>query len=276
MKFSLGLLPPTPEGRLRANRFDELPVKGTSLIGFADMSPFVGPDRDQNGVGSCASHAVLLAARGTLARKGALPFEPSPKAVYADTLATLRADQHPGLSAADLVRLYPLQDGGSMLLDVVVTLAQWGIRPIGPLGMFDCQVVQSDCVPDNFADEPDLGGLEQSRQKLIIGAHALTSLDEDMAALESGVMLADGGFVDSAFEEWDGGSRPITAPNMGDQNGGGHATRRLGYWWDSGTRLWLGANTWYPWGRPHSLFIADDAWVRSRWERYALDAEVSS
>jgi hypothetical protein len=186
-----------------------------------DLSAFQPPVMDQGPCGSCEGHSSAAATYTSFAKAGEkLPWVPSPGDIYKLARCVDRFDPNTALT-----------DGGTETNSVLRAIAEFGIRPMGPLtsdGRY------SDCEPSNVNLEPNLAQLEQDALTLIVSPYAITTSGDEkwndyQAALANGFTVRVDSFVDTAFEQWQAGNQPFGVPNYADQNGGGHALYSAGY-----------------------------------------------
>jgi len=264
MIHARGLLP--DDGRHKRDPFRSLKLKGAPS-GFADLTPNAPHVLDQNYVGSCAPHSVAAAVPTSLPGLG---YVPSPRELYALALRIDRADDHP-LTPVD--RLPFVSDSGTRLLTCVEAISRWGVIPMGPRVNVGGQVRESDCGPANALKDPQLGELERAAETLLIGAYEIApgegAAREIALALDAGIAVVCGGWVDSTFDAYEGGV--IGPQNIGDPYGGGHALAIIGYRTaGNGSLEFRIRNSWSEsWGLNGDGWV-NEAFIRERWEVFAL------
>lgn len=277
MNFAKGLIRDT--GSVPRSSFGNLRsgLAGATPRGAADLSTFLPPVLDQNWVGSCVCNAMPVAAAATLAASGdPLGFTPSVKAAYNVALALDRAAAYPKTPAASLP---PLADVGTQLMVGAKVLASWGVVPMGPKVIVGGRLRESDCGPSDI-EEPELLTLEQMSTRLVVGAFELDdfrTLKNDMQlALDHGILVAQGGWVDSRFERYTTTSAPVGHQDEADLAGGGHATLVYGYRETAVGTRWLCRNSWgTSWGQAGN-FEATDDFVLGRWETFCMSVRRAS
>lgn len=197
--------------------------------------------------------------------RGALPFIPSPKAIYAATRAWTR-----GRAIAKGDALPALADTGAELADVASALAQYGVAPLGPF----VEDRQSDVDPANVNDEPDILALAEAAKQLVTGEYIVdptsaNASDVCAAALESGLPIWVGFFCDSDFENLQPG-QIAGVPDESDPQGGGHAVYLSGYTKTATGRVWTLTNSWGTGWCNQGRCLVSDAWLAKTWALYPM------
>lgn len=200
----------------------------------ANPGRFRAPILDQGPCGSCTGHGTAQAVFTSSAANGnSIPL-PSPDLIYKVT----RAIERPNASIA-------LTDSGAMPSDILTTLRQWGVKPMGP----SVEGRNSDCALATVNDEPDLLSLETSGLRILTGEYRVDEtggavIGQIQASLASNACAGIGIFVDSAFENWDPATGPISSINLNDPNGGGHWLSLDYYYMTSSAVILGGPNSW--------------------------------
>jgi hypothetical protein len=139
----------------------------------------------------------------------------------------------------------------------------------------------SDVTASNVNDEPDFAGLEAMSAHLVAGEYRVQegtpdTVDQVCLVLDSGVPVGIGTFVDTVFEEWQPGDKPIPPPDLSDPQGGGHWFVVDGYMTVAATRVFRIVNSWgQGWGDAgHALVSA--AFVTQAWDLYAVNVARKS
>jgi len=254
----------------------------SSLPSAADLLAYVPPRKDQGQSGSCTAGSISGGTSTALRRAGTpLPWEPSPREIYAATRAEERAIMTPVS-----LPLPPLQDVGAELADVITVLGTLGVCPQAvpttPDGRnYDIWTANDGPATPNVNNEPDAAQLEAAATTLVTGAYRIdngapTASDQAAAAIVAGFPLYAGFFVDSAFEAL-GPNGVAGPPNENDPNGGGHAVFLAGYRTNAaGAREWLLVNSWGTgWANDGTVWCST-AWLAAAWETWILDVAVST
>lgn len=218
---------------------------------------------DQGQYGSCTGHGTSAGIVAAFDLAGVpMAFVPSPAGIY---------DLGRCIDRAPLTGT-PLTDSGAEPNQVMRGIAEWGVRPMGPL----VEGRYSDCGAANVNAEPDIAAIETDACHLEIGAYAITSVGADRVAdvrkaLAAGLPVCFGVFVDTAFENWNPADGPVTAPDFADPSGGGHWLCALGYTTQAdGTTLVRFRNSWgTSWGDGGNG-NGDEAWVAAWMNIYVM------
>lgn len=231
--------------------------------GKSDMRPLCyRPILDQNECGTCGGHGSVQLTVVALASAGdPLPFCPSPRGIYVNTIALERSYTVPKGAV-----LPPLQDTGVMPSDLQVAIQTFGVRPMvapSPLGF------NSDVDKSNVTDEPKLAELEEEAVNLLVGPyrideHASDSTMQIMHALGSGMPVGLGCFVDQAFENWTPNVGADDAVDLADPYGGGHWLGIVGHDTShAGSVVFYLVNSWgASWGDSGFIEVTDK-WVKA-------------
>lgn len=238
----------------------------TMLPPSASLAADLPPVFDQGSTGSCTWHSTPGALVTVYAAADKpLGFIPSMREGYATTRAYERA-----LTTPLGTNLPALTDSGAEIADVITCLAHYGVEPMGP----DDGGRLSDIGPDNVNAEPDLGGLEISGQKLIVGPYLVdptssTASDTLAAAIVVGIPIVIGFFCDTAFENLQAG-QVAGAPDQNDPNGGGHAVFLYGYSGTAGSRIFNLRNSWGTSFCDRGDCLVSEAWLNAAWEAFPM------
>lgn len=149
----------TPFGRMLALRgiAPDAPLPST-FLDLLDDQPRIF---DQGESGSCVAHAIARAIAVRMkATADTLTWIPSPASIYAIA------------RCLDIAPEAPLEDGGCEPNQAVRGIAEWGIRPMGPLasdGRF------SDVDPATVNVKPGLADLEADAHTTMLGAYEIAS-----------------------------------------------------------------------------------------------------
>jgi C1A family cysteine protease len=203
---------------------------------------------DQGQTSSCTGWAFAQAVRLRLAVQGITIALPSPMGLYtgARALARLTAT---GSTTENLT------DSGAIPSDVVAWMEKWGVPTMAAWPF----------VADKINEEPVLSELENASQFMLQGVYRVQSsgaqrIADIQQAIAAGYPVAIGTYVDSAFENYKKGDKPLPAPNPGDPEGGGHMMHLIGY---DAKGNFRGVNQWSSsWG-DSGMYWASPAWVTS-------------
>lgn len=216
---------------------------GKTPYGSALLTKYAPEVMDQGDTSSCTGHASSGAIFATAGAQGVpLSFVPSPLGIYTVARAVDRIPTKTTLSAP-----VPLSDDGAMPNQVWRGITQWGVHPIAAPtsdGRY------SDAESKTINDEPSFSSLLADRKSMIVREHRIDSVGPSRIidfclALDAGMAIAIGVFVDSAFENWKSGDDPLGLPNLSDPNGGGHYIYVLGYRTTAaGRRVFRFRNSW--------------------------------
>lgn len=230
---------------------------GGAFLGVANLSQFA-PDVMTQASGSCVGHGTASAAYcATHAASAGLSFVPSPKGIYALSRCLER-------SGADV----PLGDYGAMIADGITAIASWGVSPMTPLADR-----YSDDDPATVNDEPDFLELERDAQTLLVGAHPITSVGEQlvadvMTALSLGfpvVLGVPGG--SPAWQRYSGGVLFVVEAPLD------HCVYVLG---GDGNTFTI-RNSWGPaWGERGNIRVSRTFLEKSTGDRYALSVRIAA
>lgn len=243
------------------------------------LMPYAPPRKNQGQSGSCTAASISGGLSTALRKLGhPLPWEPSPREIYAITRAEERALVTP---VGEM--LPPLADGGAELADVITALATFGVCPQAvpatPDGRnYDIWTPADTAEPPNVNDEPTINQLMIAGTTLVTGAYridptAANASDQAAASISAGFPLYVGFYVDSAFESL-GPSDIAQPPNEHDPNGGGHAVILAGYRTNTeGQREFLLVNSWGSWCDDGCCWVSE-AWLAATWEMWVLDVAV--
>lgn len=266
MSFSKGWVPSNKPGR--KNFSAHLAALASPPL-HASVEAFAPPVMDQGPDGSCVGHATACACTTAPAAAGhPLGFVCSPGNNYKLARCVTRAG---GAT--------PLTDDGAMPADAMIGVSRWGVEPIAAPtsdGRY------SDCEPANVNVEPDLIELEEDAKTLLVEEHQITSNGHQRAidvalALQAGMPVCVGFFVDTAFENWKAGDAPYGAPvNPEDSEGGGHYTCVLAATLTNGLYVFTVRNSWSAsWGA-NGNFLATEEWLTNPQvsDVYAIAATV--
>lgn len=232
--------------------------------------------KNQGGSSACWAHRTSTCISITLAGKGdAIAWTPSEADIYRAAREVERARVTPASQ-----RLPALTDGGTNGDDGLAALSIVGIRPRSVPTTSDGR--NSDVEMATVNQDQQLGDLEVDRLTLVPGAHGIDPAASDAdqqigAALVAGLGVGVDAFVDMAFENWSSGMPAISAPDLSDRQGGGHAITIIGWRTNAnGEREWLILNEWdETWGDRGCCWVST-AWLRASWTVVIYDVRRSA
>jgi hypothetical protein len=233
--------------------------------GSADLTSSLPPRFDQGQSGTCFGHAKAACQYGAAALAGRpLLSIPSPLMIASCTYADVRA-----ASTLPGQPLPILLDTGAQLEDAAAA-DKWGVASIGVqiAGRNGISDVPDD-PPDNSFPEPNVAQLVKGAQRILTGEYKI-AVNSDAprwlaACLDSNVLVWDGFFCDSAFENL-GPNDVAGAPDENDPNGGGHSTLYAGYRVVNGKIQGKKVNSWGSvWGSNGTVWC-DEAHITAEWE----------
>lgn len=245
---------------------------GAEPRGHANLLDFVPAIVDQGHVGHCTT-AVMMAIATTLAAAGTpLGFVPSQLVAYQLALRLDRAADHPGVPAAQLP---DLRDVGSTLYTMAAVATRYGVAPMRG-------TAANDCTTANACDERAVAvdDVIAAARAIVVGPYeitgtAATRLRAAKLALDAGIAVSIGGFVDTAYMGRDAASKPAGAQDTRDPDGGGHAQYLAAYDDGAGSTLWAVVGSWgADWGDA-GVTIVTDAFVAQQWEMMAAKARLA-
>jgi C1A family cysteine protease len=221
---------------------------GVGIPSEYSLEKYVLQIYDQGQTSSCTGWAFAQAVRLRLAVQGLTIALPSPMGLYTTARALER--QQAGNDAKTA-----LTDSGAIPSDVVAGMQQWGMAT-SAAWPFDATQINA---------EPVLSELENASQFMLQGVYRVQSsgaqrIADIQQAIAAGYPVAVGTYVDSAFEDYAKGDKPLPAPNPEDTEGGGHMMHLIGYDANGNFR---GVNQWGgAWG-DSGMYWASPAWVTS-------------
>ena len=259
-----------------------------SLPASFDLSPHGPGIFDQGQDGSCvptSGAGCLYTAFG--AQGGPLPWVPSMKVPYGGArareraLATAVGQPVPtmatwgdtGLEVADLIAFYAEYGVTDRLLTSGLVN---GLTPDGRFSDLWSQADTGDPAIENINDEPELGLLETSGRKLIVGPYGIdpaasNASDVIAAAIVNGIPVQMAFFCDSAFQALFAGQVAV-APNLSDTKGGGHAVYLNGFQQLAGARVFTLVNSWSKSWCNQGTTLVGSAWLAGAWEAWPYAA----
>lgn len=259
--------------------FREMAVASATPKGSASLFDFAPDNYDQNFCGACTGHGISMVFTTAYAVVGKPLFGLLPDG---KPVACSQRDPYAGARCLDRGgRKVLLTDEGTEVLSCVTYIAQFGARKtLAPMLAVnpetgDKYTANSDCVPANVNDEPDLLELEEDFAHPVVTPHQLAGdgsrITEACLALDAGHPIVQGGWVATPFVKYTGGV--LSAQDELDSNGGGHCTALLGYRTQNGKRIFRGRNSWGKngWGlQGEGDFEADESFVMALWEMFAV------
>lgn len=270
------------------------PVSGgrlsAALPAEASLESSEAPILNQGPTGSCTGHGTSQGLWTTFQASGRpLLWVPSPKRTYFLGRAYARAATTP-----EGQPMPALTDSGAMPADVMAALPVDGVRAMrGPTS----DGRNSDVDPATIDAEETVADEESGLQALVTGQYRIDpsapdASDQVAASVVSRAAVGVGGFVDTAFMNWEPGDPPLGPPDTSDPQGGGHWITLTSFRAGSAAarsfpasvgdvtkatlapRITRGPNSWGPdWGdRGH--FEVDDGWIGALWDIYTYHASL--
>lgn len=225
-------------------------VRSISGATSADIEKYAPPVIDQTKYSCCEGASSSAATYLRYASKGLkLSFYPSVKGIYTPARCFDRGN--PDGPA--------LEDVGTQTNSVINVLSELGIRA---MDMAISGNTYCDFNDENINEEPNILELEQSGEKLTIGAYQITTsgaqkLQDVKDCINSLVPIRVDSWVDSTVMEWESSHSPVGIPNYNDPDGGGHAMYIIGY---QGSNVLI-RNSWGLMYGLNGNFLASAAWL---------------
>ena len=227
----------------------------------ASLFPYLPTVYDQGQTGSCVGHGTSTALWAAAhAKNSPLDFIPSMKGIYTVARELARAD-------ATVL----LEDGGTDPAQALLGIRDVGFRAMGQRpadGRF------SDCDPFFINQEDSVEDLTADYAHRHFGDYIISMdrVNAVKAAIASGMPVGVGFYVDSTFQAYGIGSRPIDSPNFNDPTGGGHWVCAYAYKTDpvTGAVMFTVRNSWSDlWGL-NGDFQATENWLLGAYELIAF------
>jgi len=275
-----GYTPDPPHKRVQKDAGTLLRAAVSTSIDHASHEAFEWrPVLDQNRCGSCGGHGTAQAIYPAI--WSLTGFQPSwlasPGGLYAATRELARAAMTP----AGVPLPTPLPDDGVNPADLMTAVSTVGISPMrrtadgtvveyGTANASPSLGANSDVDPANVGNDSSMLELERDAETLLVGEYRIDEKASDViglmcAALATGIdgrgsPLGLGVFVDTAFENWDPATGPVSAVNVNDPDGGGHWLAVTSFYTlPNGKRVFRGPNSWgQTWGDAGHFEVTED------------------